>query len=235
MLNVLRSFLPRAIHQPISTLRTLRRARDTDRLLRSKDDIELTSDHIANLTVVGDRTELLMRLPRGGVVAEVGVAEGAFSKQILEICRPTTLHLIDLWSESSARYADGMERTRAAVREELGAGRVKIHKGLSWDVLETLDDASLDWVYLDAAHTYDAVARDLAAAEPKLKADGLICGHDYTRWASSGVNRWGVVEAVNEFCVRRGWEMLYLTNEASRHLSYAIRRSTTLKTARASA
>jgi hypothetical protein len=44
-----------------------------------------------------DRVELLSALPQGGVVGEVGVFKGNFSRRILEIVAPERLHLIDPW------------------------------------------------------------------------------------------------------------------------------------------
>ena len=40
-------------------------------------------------------------------------------------------------------------------------------------------DASLDFVFIDAEHTYDAVKQDIAAWEPKIKPGGWVMGHDY--------------------------------------------------------
>ena len=37
--------------------------------------------------------------------------------------------------------------------------------------------------------------------------------------------RYGVVEAVNEFCVKRGWEFICLTCDSRRHLSFALRKT----------
>ena len=40
-------------------------------------------------------------------------------------------------------------------------------------------NGSLDWVFIDANHTYDAVLADILAWSPKLKASGLLSGHDF--------------------------------------------------------
>jgi hypothetical protein len=40
-------------------------------------------------------------------------------------------------------------------------------------------DKSLDVIFLDGDHTYDAVKADIEAWLPKLKAGGVLCGHDY--------------------------------------------------------
>ena len=152
------------------------------------------------------------------------MAEGRFSRQILDLCAPQKLHLIDLWSTGSARYEGAMDRVVAKLTPEIESGLVDLHQAYSWKALRTLPDEHLDWAYIDAAHDFESVQKDLEACRKKIKAQGLIAGHDYTRWSSNGLDRWGVVEAVNEFCLRHAWEMIYLTNEPHRHLSFAIRR-----------
>ena len=49
------------------------------------------------LYVTANRDDMLSWLPKGSAIAEVGVFAGAFSRQILDICQPRSLHLIDLW------------------------------------------------------------------------------------------------------------------------------------------
>lgn len=186
--------------------------------------ISLREEHLRHAVVLADTSALLARLPKGGVVAEVGVAEGNFSASILAEAAPTTLHLIDLWGSSVERFGSaGFERVSARFSAEIASGRVKVHRGLSWDMLATLEGRSLDWAYVDAAHDYDSVRRDLAALLPKLKPDGWIVGDDYVMWAGP-VGRYGVVEAVNELCLAEGFELVYLVLQRHMHLKYAIRR-----------
>jgi hypothetical protein len=40
------------------------------------------------------------------------------------------------------------------------------------------DDASLDFVFLDADHSYEAVKNDIISWMPKIKTGGLLSGHD---------------------------------------------------------
>lgn len=53
------------------------------------------------------------------------------------------------------------------------------------------DDESVDFVFIDADHSYEAVKADIAVWFPKVKKGGFIGGHDY--------NHNEVWKAVNEF------------------------------------
>jgi len=170
------------------------------------------------------RKELLDALPRGGVGAEVGVWKGDFSARLLEVVRPSKLHLIDPWHATedahyeSAWYggklAEGqaeMDAVYAAVLErfdrERRTGVVEVHRATSAAAAEQLPDGGLDFVYIDGDHTYEFVKRDLEAYARKLKPRGLLAGDDY------GVEGWwenGVTRAVDEFVARGGAEVVSL-------------------------
>lgn len=60
--------------------------------------------HVQHAKVLANRAKLLELLPKDGVVAELGVDKGDFTKMILEKCNPRKLHLVDSWS--SKRYND---------------------------------------------------------------------------------------------------------------------------------
>ena len=194
------------------------------------------AEHVANAKVLHDRLALLACLPPGGVAAEVGVATGDYANMILEINRPAKLHLIDLWAKKclahgvhpTSLYAKLTGSAEAAwdivnqrFASEIENGQVVLHRGLSWEMLASLPDYSLDWVYIDAAHDFESVKRDLETARLKVKPDGFISGHDYVRWGRFGF-RGGVVEAVNEFCIENGYELIFITLEANTNPSFAI-------------
>lgn len=218
-----KAILPEPLYRGIILYRLFDRSQKTDQQLRQTEPASLPAAYIEHLTILPTRRELLAHVPKGGVLAEVGVADGDFSRQILDICQPRKLYLIDLWDPRSERFGAGLATVQARFATEIAAGVVELRRGLSWEILGTLPDDHLDWAYLDAAHDFQSVQQDLAACQPKMKAGGTISGHDYTLWSRDGLNRWGVVEAVNRFCLENGWEFIYLTNETHRHLSYTIR------------
>jgi hypothetical protein len=187
------------------------------------DPAKLRSRHIKHLRVVTTRIKLLALLPSNGIAAEAGVDEGNYSENILTLNRPKRLHLIDSWS--SERFGeDKFNKIQSRFRAEVESGQVVINRGVSYDELGKFPDAYLDWVYLDTSHAYEDTAKELEVSRLKVKADGLIAGHDYTTGNIRRGLRYGVIQAVNEFCLKYDWEMIYLTHEPSRYLSYVIRR-----------
>jgi len=185
--------------------------------------MDLPQRHIANTKLVADRTALLDYFPKNAVVAEIGVAEGAFSEKILAVTEPRQLHLIDVWD--SERFGDDAMRTVLdRFADAIAAGRVVVHRGRSQDVLGAFDDGTFDWVYLDTSHTYADTLAELELCRLKVKDDGLIAGHDYAAGNIESGLRYGVVEAVNETCVKHGLELAYLSNETRRYLSFALRK-----------
>ena len=63
----------------------------------------------------------------------------------------------------------------------------------SYNVVNQFKDESIDFIYIDANHSYESVKKDLELYLPKLKQNGWIGGHDYNKkyWP-------GVIQAVNE-------------------------------------
>ena len=185
--------------------------------------IPLGREHMQNCELLLNRSEMLSRLKRGGRVAEVGVARGDFSELILKITEPDSLHLIDVWN-SRTYGASLFEEVASKFKGEIDKGRIQIHKKLSTDAAGDFENDYFDWIYIDTTHSYDTTRKELARYASKVKRDGIIAGHDYTMGIWSSLNRYGVIEAVHEFCVKYGWELVYLTVEPAENQSFAIRR-----------
>ena len=56
---------------------------------------------------------------------------------------------------------------------------------------DMIPDNSLDYIFIDGDHSYEAVYKDIRNYYPKMKSGSIFAGHDYN-WE-------GVIKAVNEF------------------------------------
>lgn len=169
-----------------------------------------------------DRIDMLNLYPKNAIIVEIGVASGCFTKQILATC-PTLkeLHCVDLWASQGEEYNDDcnlsddkqMERYGQFLKDMKDEPRVITIKEWSHIASKRFSDNSVDAIYLDANHSYEAVKEDLEAWYPKLKKGGIFSGHDYYEGNLQGH---GVKSAVDEFCAKYGLEVSSTTNEYCR-------------------
>lgn len=198
-------------------------------LLREKYENTLPKYELEEKNFIGaelllNRNQLLTRMPENAVCAEIGVDKGEFSKEIIFITKPTKLHLVDAWGDSN-RYHDGLKVTVAEkFKSEIQKEQVEMNIGFSTIVLNNFPDNYFDWVYLDTAHTYEITSEELSILEKKMKLNGIIAGHDFTICNWLGNFRYGVIEAVHEFCIKQNWKLIYLTAEVHQHRSFAIQK-----------
>ncbi|MBT0813036.1 class I SAM-dependent methyltransferase [Litoribacter ruber] len=186
---------------------------------------DLERKHILRLETLSNRSELLERLTKNGVVAEIGVNKGSFSKEILEKSNPQELFLIDAWD--SGRYHGGLRKVvETTFEKDIAVGRVQIHQGYSTEMASKFSDGFFDWIYIDTDHSYSVTRDELQAYKHKIKPGGIIAGHDYIQGNWGRILRYGVMEAVHEFCVQEDWELVFLTTEMSNSPSFAIRKIT---------
>jgi predicted O-methyltransferase YrrM len=52
-------------------------------------------------------------------------------------------------------------------------------KSISWEAASLFEDGSVDFVFIDADHSYESVVKDIKAWLSKIKKGGIISGHDY--------------------------------------------------------
>lgn len=184
--------------------------------------VELEEKHTETCRLLPNRLAMLDRLPRHAVVAEVGVAFGDFSQEIMKRADPAALHLIDAWS--TERYRAGLEKIRQSFSNEIETERVVINQGLSTDVLETYPDDFFDWVYIDTDHTYQTTIQELRTAQRIVRPSGHIAGHDHCTGNVVKPFPYGVVQAVTQFCKEEGWTYAFLTAESHGHASFCLRK-----------
>ncbi len=151
--------------------------------------------------------------------AEIGVYKGGFGEFLLPHCR--LLYLVDPWYRLKPFWGPEAGRPEnSAVRaliqiltvyaDDIDAGRVQVIPDFSVPFLQTLKDDALDWIYLDASHSYEATMAELKAAHRIVRPDGYIIGDDYDPNPESFQN--GVFRAVNEFMKEHGYE--FVVNES---------------------
>jgi hypothetical protein len=161
-------------------------------------------------------------MPSGARCAEIGVWKGDFSHAILEVARPRVLHLVDPWRFSQAESAtqstwhsgndlngqrtldDVFQGVAERFAGEIASGQVVIHRVPSVEAVAAFGEASLDWVYIDGNHFYDAVRQDLALWQRVVRPGGIIAGDDYRESEVFGTD---VVRAVDEFALERNLDV----------------------------
>ena len=78
---------------------------------------------------------------------------------------------------------------KAALKYQL---RISVLRMTSMEAAKVVPDSSLDMVFIDGFHTYEAVVEDIREWKPKLKDGGILVGDDFNRHYP------GVVKAVQE-------------------------------------
>lgn len=153
------------------------------------------------------REEIIELLPKNSVGAEIGVFKGEFGKFIFNTVTPKKLYLVDIFTGvmcSGDKNGDNMEyinldesynNLKIFFKNDLN---VELFRGYSRDFFLQIPDDHLDFVYIDGDHSYEGVKIDLDYAFKKVKAGGIIAGHDYTPRFE------GIIRAVNEFCDTHG-------------------------------
>jgi len=156
--------------------------------------------------------------PRQG--CEVGVWKGLTSRHFLQELPNLHLLMVDCYREFTVEEAPvtlGIDPpTQAetnkimllalATTQEFRDRRTLIISD-SLEASKCIRDEFLDFVFIDAFHTYEAVRFDIQTWFPRVKTGGLVCGHDYGGWRGQRGATCGVNLAVDEFGKSRGYEI----------------------------
>lgn len=174
---------------------------------------KLTPKMLEKSKLLTNRYEILEYLPKNGVGIEIGVLGGDWSCHLLEITKPSELILADTYNANDYPHKNRFKKSNhefyIKTKFETYGERVKVMKGLSWDILSVFPDQYFDWMYIDAAHDYESVKKDLAQCIRVLKPNGYLVMNDYIMYDHFTKEEYGVVQATNEFMVEHNFEMLY--------------------------
>lgn len=149
-----------------------------------------------------------VRRPASG--AEIGVYLGATAAIIHSVWPQCKLLLVDPWAETDpddtyrigggkmGRFAQSdwdEVYTTAMHNIACSPGPSVVWRMTSATAAAKAEDDSLDFVFIDADHTYEGTRQDIQLWLPKCR--GLIMGHDYDgKGDRAGV--WGVKQAVDQ-------------------------------------
>lgn len=79
-------------------------------------------------------------------------------------------------------------------------------------------DNYLDWIYIEADHSYEGVRKDIKQGNTKVKEDDYLIFNDYTHWSMCELMPYGVPRAINEFCIANNCEIVLIALDG--HLGY---------------
>lgn len=111
--------------------------------------------------------------------AEIGVNRGRLLFHLLD--HAPQLHMIgvDSWLPGDPLFPDHVQVGAEVIRRAKQYGsRVTILHGASVAMAALVPDGSLDFIFIDADHSREAVLADIAAWVPKVREGGGILGHD---------------------------------------------------------
>ena len=172
--------------------------RETLMLRYRKDLIELIRIHVGDSPLRG---------------AEIGVWAGVTSAELIKAF--TSLHLYMIDSYDPTYDLDGMKHEPFKIEEVLVQAvkntiRRRKRRTLiiqnSIQASELFADGSMDFVFLDGSHFYEAIKADIEVWAPKVKKGGLVAGHDYGEFLARKFNC-GVKQAVDEYATEHSIQL----------------------------
>jgi hypothetical protein len=126
----------------------------------------------------------------GAVFVEVGVWKGRsichLAVEVINQNKNQKIYAVDTWSTQDYIDLSGKNPTE---EDELyntylkNIEPVKDYitsiRSFSVEAAKQFEDKSIDFIFIDAAHDYENVKKDILAWLPKIKDTGIIAGHDY--------------------------------------------------------
>lgn len=154
--------------------------------------------------------EVAEKFPDGAHMVEVGCWLGKSASILgVELANQgkwnTRIDLVDVWDggedEGLAKAAAQQDLFTNCWKNLCNAGLRKFFRPINLPSVRAsraYDDRSLQFVFVDAHHSYESVKADILAWWPKIAPGGLLSGHDF----DSGTDE-GVCKAVDELYPHR--------------------------------
>lgn len=140
--------------------------------------------------------------------AEIGVYRGLYSKYLLRYVPNLFLIGVDAW-EIYGGYKDydtnDIKEAHEEAKEVYKGKNAKLIQGWSNEVVKTIKDESLDFVFIDGNHDYEHCVEDIALWSKKVRKGGIVYGHDYDDYTKHS-RRWSEMNVINAV---DGWVKSY--------------------------
>lgn len=136
-------------------------------------------------------SRFVKELSDGAKIVEVGCWKGKsvayLGVEVINSGKKISIDAVDTWLGSAnedPHLQDVYVRTNTLYQLFLSniapvSSVVNPVRMTSLEASKLYEDESIDVVFLDAEHTYDAVKSDISAWLPKVKRGGYLSGHDY--------------------------------------------------------
>lgn len=140
--------------------------------------------------------------------AEIGVASGRNACDMFQAIPDLHLYLVDPYTKYFRYSQELCDKRYAGMVKLLEEHNKTILRMPSLEASRQIEDRSLDFVYIDGDHRFDAVMMDIILWAPKVKPGGIVAGHDFYHFYQAGV-----VDAVYAYTRAHRIERWYITWE----------------------
>lgn len=190
-------------------------------LLRKEKSEDKLQMHIDQIRSRNNLPYLLNHFNLNGEGVEIGVQNGLYSEIILSRSHLQRLYSIDPWMQfpnmtyydeaNVSQSENDLCYVKTILRLQGFRSRSVCLRMTSLDAVRLFKDQSLDFIYIDANHSYTGCKEDIKIWWPKLRIGALFAGHDYLDGVLQEGN-YGVKKAVDEFasCAK---QKVYFTDE----------------------
>lgn len=162
-------------------------------LNRLRDGIRTSSDVEGWCDYRPIYADIARALPDGATIVEIGSWQGQsiiwLCQRLQDLGKSATVHCVDTWRGEQYQpehlaiveaHGGSMLNTFRRNIEAAGvADMIQITIGDSAECAAKFEDGIADFIFVDAAHDYESVTKDLAAWYSKLKPNAIWAGHDY--------------------------------------------------------
>ncbi|WP_370574771.1 class I SAM-dependent methyltransferase [Methanomethylovorans sp.] len=137
---------------------------------------------------------------------EIGTRKGDFSKVLCESIPNLQLTCVDPWTAFRKVTQEQQDDYYKKAYEALAPFNVRLLKMTSMRAVETYEDNSIDFAFVDGSHDFDDAMMDIILWSRKVRVGGIMAVHDYSMFPD-------VVRAVNAYVASHKIAPWYLVRE----------------------